>query len=208
MNIGIYFERNALLQSLIQKEAGGRWSSSQKCWYVTLAEKNYLQLATILNKKADLQTDELKEYLLKKKDELNLNASPSQDKKVMNPEIKNEDINQTKSAPQLNLIHQLSNENSKALSQFKQMLILKGYGESTIRTYTNEFTQFLNTLKSNSISTFSVARIKDYLQYCFETLKLSENTLHSNFTLNRYWEEKSCSGKYPGKKAFAITGFF
>ena len=49
--IGIYFEKNALLQSLIQKNVA-KWSRTNKCWYVPFSESNYLLLAKSLFGKA------------------------------------------------------------------------------------------------------------------------------------------------------------
>src|SRR5665213_3183336 len=66
-SIGIYFERNAILQSLIQKQAGGRWSKTQGCWYIKLSQQNYQHFATSLSGKVILETGELKKYLLEKK---------------------------------------------------------------------------------------------------------------------------------------------
>ena len=99
----------------------------------------------------------------------------------------------------------LNKENKEALQQFHQQLILKGYSTSTIRTYTNEFVQFLNTINKVPASQFSTARIKDYLQYCFEKLNLSENTLHSRMNALKFYYEQVLKkekffGKYPGQR--------
>jgi hypothetical protein len=68
----------------------------------------------------------------------------------------------TKPIQQSNLIHRLSKENTDALQKFKQQLILKSYSPSTIRTYTNEFGQFLNTISNTPANGFSTMRIKDW----------------------------------------------
>ncbi len=49
--IGIYFEKNTLLQQSIQKEAGARWSKTNTCWYIPCDEENYLRLKTALEDK-------------------------------------------------------------------------------------------------------------------------------------------------------------
>ena len=69
--------------------------------------------------------------------------------------------------------------NAGVLERMKQHLQLKAYSPSTIRTYMSEMGSFLGTIKNNSADGFTVQRIKDYLQFCFETLKLSEATIHS-----------------------------
>jgi site-specific recombinase XerD len=70
------------------------------------------------------------------------------------------------------------------------MLVLKSYSPSTIRTYTNEFTQFLQTIKEKPVTEFTTERIKDYMQYCSEKLKLSENTLHSKINALKFYYEQ------------------
>jgi site-specific recombinase XerD len=84
----------------------------------------------------------------------------------------------------------ISKENEEALQQFMQDLVLKGYSSSTVRTYKNEFSQFLNVIKSASAQSFTTNRIKDYLQYCLEKLKLSENTLHSRMNALKFYYEQ------------------
>ncbi|MEO5684917.1 MAG: tyrosine-type recombinase/integrase [Chitinophagaceae bacterium] len=80
--------------------------------------------------------------------------------------------------------------NSHILPAFKQQLILKAYSPSTLKTYLNEMSQFLQELKANAADEFTAQRIKDYLQYCFETLKLSENTLHSRINSLKFYYEQ------------------
>ncbi|KXK29498.1 MAG: integrase [Bacteroidetes bacterium OLB12] len=49
---------------------------------------------------------------------------------------------------------------------------------------------FLTTIKHHRADDFSTERIKDYLQYCAETLKLSENTLHSRINALKFYYEQ------------------
>ncbi len=65
--IGIYFEKNAVLQSLIQKKAGGRWSKTNMCWYVPCTGEDFLRLRSALEEKAVMEFEELKKFLLEKK---------------------------------------------------------------------------------------------------------------------------------------------
>ena len=58
----------------------------------------------------------------------------------------------------------------------RQHLVLKGYSTATIKTYTNELSAFLQAIKHYPAESFTTERIRDYLQYCAEKLKLSENT--------------------------------
>jgi len=161
--IGIFCEQNATVNNILKSKAGARWSSTHRCWYVPCTKKNYEVLASVISGNAILKTESLKKYLENKKTKPN---------KLIT----------SKAA--------LNKENKEALQQFHQQLILKGYSTSTIRTYTNEFVQFLNTINKVPASQFSTARIKDYLQYCFEKLNLSENTLHSRMNALKFYYEQ------------------
>jgi site-specific recombinase XerD len=186
--VGIHFEKNNAIQLLIQRQAGARWSKTNTCWYVPLSKENYQQLATILKGKAGLNNEELKEYLLGKKKVNKLSAIPGKPHPAT--EAKNNSVKNTIPAQQRALRYPVSKENKEALLKFQQTLALKSYSPSTIRTYTNEFVQFLQTIKDNKASDFTTARIKDYMQYCFEKLRLSENTLHSRVNALKFYYEQ------------------
>jgi site-specific recombinase XerD len=185
--IGIYFERNAILQSAIQKEGGCRWSKTQRCWYTTCTGENYLLLKTALENKAELEISELKKFLLEKKKD---GAQVASTVKVANfQKVGNlEKVADLQKATAIQ--YKLSKENAEAMQEFKRQLVLKGYSQSTLRTYENEFRQFLQTIKEKPANTFSVSRLKDYFQYCYTTLKLSENTLHSRINALKFYYEQ------------------
>ena len=185
--IGIYFEKNEGIQALIQKNTQARWSRTQCCWYFPLCEKNYHHLAQLLKDKAVLKVDELKTYLLGKKN------IPSLPTAVIGKAIVASKISQGKIIIKSNPVKinlKLSKENNEALQKFKQQLVLKSYSQSTIKTYTNEFVQFLHTIKEMPAADFTTTRIKDYLQYCHVTLKLSEATLHSRMNALKFYYEQ------------------
>lgn len=187
-SIGIYFSRNNFLQSLIQGKTDAKWSRTHVCWYLPLSEKNYQQLAKALDNIAILQIDELKNYLLeKKKYKRLLSSQDTGETKTEAKKLSPKDASHTQPPY---LIHRLSEENTEALVKFKQLLVLKGYSPSTIRTYTNEFVQFLNVLNDKPANGFSVDRMKDYLQYCHTELKLSEATLHSRMNALKFYFEQ------------------
>lgn len=193
--IGIYFAKNNLLQSIIQKQVGGKWSKSNGCWYIKLLQQNYQLLAASLSGKAILETGELKKYLNEKK-KANTEPALSNNKMIVRVEKKE---NATKVAnfqkvsnlqKPVTAPHQFSKENTEALQQFSRQLHLKAYSQSTIKTYTNEFTQFLQTIKDKPASGFIVSRLKDYFEYCYTKLHLSENTLHSRINAMKFYYEQ------------------
>ncbi|MEO8583266.1 MAG: tyrosine-type recombinase/integrase [Flavitalea sp.] len=185
--IGIFFEKDGPLQSLIQKEAHAKFSKTNACWYLPLLENNYDKLVKILKAKAVLNTDELKQYLLDRKKGIAIATNIAAPIPVKGENKNSEAPVKIKAQ---SVVHKLCEENEEALAKFKQMLILKSYSPSTIRTYTNEFSQFLNTIKKQPASAFTSARIKDYMQYCLTKLKLSENTLHSKINALKFYYEQ------------------
>jgi site-specific recombinase XerD len=80
--------------------------------------------------------------------------------------------------------------NAHVMALFKRELVLKAYSASTIRTYSNEMMQFLSAIKNNSADDFDSDRIKNYLLYCFEKLRLSENTVHSRMNALKFYYEQ------------------
>lgn len=86
--------------------------------------------------------------------------------------------------------NKINNINKHVLQDVKQLLILKGYSTNTQRTYINEVSIFLQAIGNNAAETFTVFRIKSYLAYCFEKLKLSENTLHSRINALKFYYEQ------------------
>jgi site-specific recombinase XerD len=188
--IGIYFEKNGLLQSLIQKQAGAKWSKTHACWYVACNDENYIRLKNALENKAELEIAELKKFLLEKKRNDLVQFSSSPIKPVVKTEIKKDKLALSKPTVYPGYPHTISKENRDALQQFNRHLVLKSYSKSTIRTYDNEFRQFLQMIRDKPANSFTVSRLKDYLEYCLNTLHLSENTLHSKINALKFYYEQ------------------
>jgi len=194
--IGIYFERNAVIQSAIQKDAAAKWSRTHGCWYVPCTVENYLHLKTALENKAELEIAELKQFLVEKK-KINAQSFLSNNNKNIagfekkgNPEKVASFQKVNKLQKPATIHYKLSKENAEAMQEFKRHLVLKGYSQSTLRTYENEFRQFLQTIKDKPASDFNVSRLKDYFQYCYATLHLSENTMHSKINALKFYYEQ------------------
>lgn len=80
--------------------------------------------------------------------------------------------------------------NLKHFFDFHQTLLLKGYSKNTIRTYLNEFAQFLYALKSHSAAEINEDKIRSYIVYCLEKLGHSENQIHSRINAMKFFYEK------------------
>lgn len=89
-----------------------------------------------------------------------------------------------------NVLYGIHAVNKSALQKYVETLQLKAYSPKTITTYKNEFTQLLNILKDRSVEELDANRLRDYFLYCTNTLKLSENTLHSRINAVKFYFEK------------------
>ncbi|MDR1951026.1 MAG: site-specific integrase [Bacteroidales bacterium] len=80
--------------------------------------------------------------------------------------------------------------NHNAILRMVETLKLKGYSESTIRTYQYELAQFLIALKNNPVEQCDAQKVRSYLLYCYDHLKLAENTLHSRLNALKFYFEQ------------------
>jgi site-specific recombinase XerD len=88
------------------------------------------------------------------------------------------------------ILSQIHSINQPALRKYIETLQLKAYSPSTIRTYRNEFAQLLYVLKSTNVNDIDAERLRGYFLYCTNTLKLSENTLHSRINAVKFYFEQ------------------
>jgi integrase/recombinase XerD len=181
--IGIYAPPEAGLNYVLQKKAGARWSKTKKCWYISCNQKNYEQLARLLKGIVNLETDELKQYLVssrKKSAELPLPVF----------------IEPTAGRPSAKIMAGnripatiISNENIKQLQKFLQQLQLKAYSPNTIRTYRNEFLQLLHMLGNIPVQSLQPEHLQRYLAWCLKN-GTKENTLHSRINALKFYYEQ------------------
>ena len=80
--------------------------------------------------------------------------------------------------------------NQQAYQNYIDLLYLKAYSPNTIRTYTTEFAQLLYIIKNKDVNTLGVEQLKSYLLYCLQTLKLSENQVHSHINAIKFYYEQ------------------
>jgi integrase/recombinase XerD len=154
---GIYFTYSEALNDIVKKIPNSKWSSTRKCWHMPCTKEAYTQLSNELSGKAILETRFLETYLQQRKN--GIAKLPS--------------VNATKVSPSSRTaVAAISKGNEAQLQLFLQHLQLKAYSKSTIKTYTNEFSAFLQVIGKTKAETFTPKRIKDYLQYCHTTLQL------------------------------------
>lgn len=178
-SIGIYYRNGSSLTNIIKKLPGVRWSQTNKCWYIPLNPDSYNCAYKALDGKAALDVTLLKQYLEKRKKVVATTITP--------PAFKQ---NTTGSIHSASPAWKLSKENLEALEKFVQLLKLKAYSESTIRTYRNEFMQLLHLLKKKPVNELTADELKRYLVYCNENLHLTENSLHSRINAIKFYFEQ------------------
>ncbi|HMO41552.1 MAG TPA: site-specific integrase [Saprospiraceae bacterium] len=80
--------------------------------------------------------------------------------------------------------------NQPALQAYVETLQLKAYSPHTIQTYRNEFAQLLYVLKDKKVEELDATKLRSYFLYCINTLKLSENTIHSRLNAVKFYFEQ------------------
>lgn len=85
------------------------------------------------------------------------------------------------------LIHPV---NQGALLNMSNQLKLKAYSLNTSKVYLGEFSQLLKLLQHNPVDTLTPERIKSYLLYCINELKISETQLHSRLNALKFYFEQ------------------
>ncbi len=193
--IGIFFAKSTLLEKIIRKQVGVKWSQTNKCWYQPLSKENYDKLNNALAGKATIDFTELSQYLKAKK------AADSKSTPHVSAVLKNNliPIPLKKEAPisQANSFaiayykgSRISAVNAHIIPRMHEHLRLKAYSTSTIRTYLGEMKQLLGLLKDIPADELKVEHLKRYLLFCFEKLQVTENTLHSRINALKYYYEQ------------------
>lgn len=80
--------------------------------------------------------------------------------------------------------------NQPYFKKYNELLRLKAYSESTIKTYCAELAQFLYTLDKFPVYNFNPERLRSYLLYCIAELGLTENQIHSRLNALKFFFEQ------------------
>ena len=89
-----------------------------------------------------------------------------------------------------NIFENIHTINQPAFKRLIEILQLKAYSPSTIKTYRNEFAQLLYILKTKNVDELDAEKLRSYFLYCINTLKLSENTIHSRLNAVKFYFEQ------------------
>lgn len=88
------------------------------------------------------------------------------------------------------VLSKIPEPNRTEINRLIEQLKLKGYSSNTIRTYVNEFAQYLYHIKEKSAQTCGDKEIRNYLIFCIDELRLSESSLHSRINAVKFYYEK------------------
>ena len=171
--IAVVFKHDTVINTIVKKIPGIKWSVSNKCWYIGCTKEQYMLLATALQAKALLQTNQLKTYLQQRKA-----IVPETTKKI-----------QSNTAAVL-LKNPLSAENLIAITALQKMLVLKGYSPNTIRNYCNEFHHLLRLLGNKNVNDLQKHHILSYLLWLLEKKGCSETQVHTAVNAIKFYFEK------------------
>ena len=173
--MSLHCNYNNALNNLLKKIPDIQWSRNNNCWHLPVCEKAYKSLVSITTGVANINSLALKKYLINKK---------QQSLKVATPIVTKSLITKT------NITTLPCAQNKEAYDNFLQKLQLKAYSKSTIKTYCNEFANYLITLKNTPAHSISAKRLQDYILYCINTLHLQENTVHSRINALKFYYEQ------------------
>ena len=88
------------------------------------------------------------------------------------------------------VVSQIQPVNIAALKRMHETLLLKAYSPHTIKTYCNEFSQLLYSLKNTPVDALTPERLRSYFLYCITKLKLSENQIYSRINAIKFYFEQ------------------
>ncbi len=172
-SIGIYCTLNAVLNNLIKIVPDVRWSRTHGCWYIPLDRKHYMQLLQSVGNKAAVNNQSLVVYLQQRKAVI-----LQTDKPVSKPTVT------------LITTYPLHQHNLKALTDYKNMLLLKAYSSNTIRNYCNAFHHLLRLLHQIHVADLTKTQIMSYLLWLITKQGYKEMHVHVTINAIKFYFEK------------------
>lgn len=88
------------------------------------------------------------------------------------------------------VLSKISDQNKIEIQKLVNQLQLFGYSANTIRTYIQDFAQYLYYIQEKPATNCTITDVQNYLLYSINTLKLAENTLHSRINGIKFYYEK------------------
>ena len=88
------------------------------------------------------------------------------------------------------VLSKISDQNKGEIQKLVNQLQLFGYSSNTVRTYIQDFAQYLYYLQDKPATNCTLSDVQNYLLHCINILKYAENTLHSRINGIKFYYEK------------------
>lgn len=88
------------------------------------------------------------------------------------------------------ILNKIHTDNHPELQRLINQLHLKSYSKHTIRTYINEFSQYLFFLGDKKATVATTEDVKQFLLNCINNLNLPENSVHSKINSIKFYYEQ------------------
>ena len=173
--IGIYFENDLIVNNVVKKVKGVRWSKTNNCWYITLSKQNFTGLMVCIGDFGKVDYSLLQHYLEKRNKIVYIKEAAAEKPTLTPPQLKT---------------YNITDANLAQLLRFVEAMQLSGKSESTIKTYKNELIALLQVLKSRPVDTLTAEEIRRYILYCVNDLHLSANTINSRLNSIKFYFEQ------------------
>lgn len=183
--ITIRFAMHRELALAVSKIPGARWSRSNRCWLLPCDKRHYAILMKACEGLAGVDHVGLRKYLGERRE---MGPDLANGPEVPHAIVKSgAAVGRREAGSSFDGIDDI---NIPELQRMLDLLTLKAYSLSTVKTYRNEFATYLRALGRMPANSVNEERVKKYLLYCYETLGLSENTMHSRINALKFYYEK------------------
>ena len=192
--IAIRFLPDTTLRNALREVGEVKWSQTHRCWYIAMDEQLCHKAITALKPLGRVDTSSLKNYLDERKKKEKKTPSPA----ILLPAVTGNEPEPAKAATSVaRIVYPVSykskgirSANAHVLPAMEQHLKLKAYSASTIRTYLGEMAQLLYLLNDIPADDLKPEHMKRYLTFCYESLGLKENSLHSRTNALKFYYEQ------------------
>ena len=183
----ICFSNLKILNDAIRRIPAVKWSLTHKSWYLPLNEESYRLIVDTMGRLAKINCEVLDLYLLKRK---LVKASEVPEAIPLPEKAKPVPVNHLVIvSPEPTAAYRLSYENLISLQKMVDLLKLKAYSHSTIRTYRAELIVFFQVLGKHAATQLTTNDIKRWLLKCLNN-GLTENTMHSRINALKFFYEQ------------------
>ncbi len=175
-----------ILNDAVKRLPKVRWSQTHRAWYVPLTKGAYAGVVEALSAVAAIDSSPLRAYLEKRKAVERTLVQPTRKEPGARGATEGVRARSGKHSPAAG---RLSAGNLESLGKAVELLTLKAYSVSTIRTYRAELMIFFQVLGGISAARLTTDEVKRYLVKCLKS-GLTEHTVHSRINALKFYYEQ------------------